>query len=318
VLADTISLMTKSTLLTQPLRGIIPPMATPLLDSRELDVAGLERLIERMLTGGVHGLFVLGSTGEGPNLSDPVRRALIEATCRLVAGRVPVLICITDNCAEESARLGEWAAECGADVLVSSTPYYFEVSQGDILRQIEYLAERLPLPLFLYNMPKLTKSQFAPETVARAAKIETVRGIKDSSGDLHYFASVVAAIGERPDFTLLTGPEEILQSSMALGGHGGVNGGANLFPELYVALYDAAAAGRIDEATRLQQRVVELGQFLYKVGEAESGYLRGLKLGLELMGVCSAAMTRPFAPANARDGELLLPRLQRFAAEWKS
>lgn len=308
----------KTTLLTEPLRGIIPPMVTPLLDSERLDLNGLERLIERMLRGGVHGLFVLGSTGEGPNLSDRVRRELIEATCRLVAGRAPVLICITDNCAEESVRLGEWATECGADVLVSSTPYYFIVSQEDIYRQIEYLAERLPLPLFLYNMPKLTKAQFAPETVARAAQLERVRGMKDSSGDLGYFASVVSALGDRPHFTVLTGPEEILQSSMALGAHGGVNGGANLFPELYVSLYEAVVAGRQDEAARLQQRVIELGQFLYTIGEAESGYLRGLKLGLELTGVCSSTMTRPFTPAGVADRELLLPRLERFAEEWKS
>lgn len=308
----------KSTLLTQPLRGIIPPMATPLLDSGELDVAGLERLIERMLLGGVHGLFVLGSTGEGPNLSDRVRRALIQSTCRLVAGRVPILICITDNCAEESARLGEWAAECGADVLVSSAPYYFVVSQDDIFRQIEYVAGRLPLPLYLYNMPKLTKAHFAPETVARAAELETVRGIKDSSGDLDYLAAVISALCSRPDFTVLTGPEELLRPSMAMGAHGGVNGGANLFPELYVFLYEALAAGRADEAAHLHRRVIELGQFLYTVGETESGYLRGLKLGLELMGVCSSAMTPPFAPASAEDRALLLPRLERFAEEWKS
>jgi len=308
----------KSAILPQPLRGIFPPMVTPLLDSRTLDVCGLERLIEHMLGGGVHGLFVLGSTGEGPNLSDPVRRELIQETCRLVAGRVPVLVCITDNCVDESVRLGEWAVECGVDVLVSSTPYYFAVSQSDIFRQIEYLAERLPLPLYLYNMPKLTKAQFAPETVARAAQLESVRGIKDSSGDLDYLAAVITALGARADFTVLTGPEELLQSSLALGAHGGVNGGANLFPELYVAAYEAAVAGRQDEAVRLQQRVIELGQFLYSVGEAESGYLRGLKLGLELAGVCGATMTMPFAPASVRDRELLMPRLERFAAEWKS
>ena len=117
---------------------------------------------------------------------------------------------------------------------------------------------------------------------------------------------------------MLTGPEELLRSSMAMGAHGGVNGGANLFPELYVSLYEALAAGRADEAAHLHRRVIELGQFLYTVGETESGYLRGLKLGLELMGVCSSAMTPPFAPASAEDRALLLPRLERFAEEWKS
>ena len=304
-------------LLAQPLRGIIPPMVTPLLDPGTLDLMGLERLIERMIAGGVHGLFVLGSTGEGPNLSDRVRRELIHATCERVAGRVPVLVCITDNSLEQSVSLGEWAAECGADVLVTSTPYYFVVSQGDLLREVEYLATRLELPLYLYNMPRLTKAHFAPETVARAAQLKRVRGIKDSSGDLDYLAAVVAELSSRPEFTILTGPEELLISSMGLGAHGGVNGGANLFPELYVRLYEAIATGRREEAARLQQRVLELGQFLYTVGEAESGFLRGLKLGLELMGVCSSTMTPPFAPASGADRAALLPRLQRFEEKWR-
>jgi 4-hydroxy-tetrahydrodipicolinate synthase len=104
---------------------------------------------------------------------------------------------------------------------------------------------------------------------------------------------------------------------MGLGAHGGVNGGANLFPELYVRLYEAIATGRREEAARLQQRVLELGQFLYTVGEAESGFLRGLKLGLELMGVCSSTMTPPFAPASEADRAALLPRLQRFEEKWR-
>lgn len=304
-------------LLAQPLRGIIPPMVTPLLDPVTLDLGGLERLIERMLTGGVHGLFVLGSTGEGPNLSGRLRREMIQATCRLAVARVPVLICITDNSLEESVALGQWAVECGADVLVTSTPYYFVVSQEDIFRQVEYLARRLPLPLYLYNMPGLTKAQFAAETVGRAAQLETVRGIKDSSGDLGYLAGLIATLKPHPEFTVLTGPEELLVSSMALGAHGGVNGGANLFPDLYVRLYDAITAGRREQAARLQQRVIELGQFLYTVGEAESGYLRGLKLGLELMGVCASTMTPPFAPAGHADRGALLPQLQRFEGQWR-
>src|SRR5580658_6816852 len=95
--------------LPRPLRGIIPPMVTPLLDPQTLDHAGLSRLIERMIDGGVQGLFVLGTTGEGPGLSYRLRRELIEATCEIVSGRIPVLIAITDTSMEESLSLGEWA-----------------------------------------------------------------------------------------------------------------------------------------------------------------------------------------------------------------
>src|ERR1700744_501803 len=111
------------------LTGIVPLVVTPLLSRDELDVAGLERLVEHVLSGGVHGIFVLGTTGEAPSLSYRLRRELIERTCKLVAGRVPVLVGITDTAFVEAVSLSQWAAECGAHALVVSAPYYFPNSQ---------------------------------------------------------------------------------------------------------------------------------------------------------------------------------------------
>src|SRR5256885_13071266 len=98
-------------------RGIFPPMVTPLRDRDVLDVAGLERLIEHLLAGGVHGLFILGSTGEGPSLSYSLRRELIARTCRQVAGRVPIMVGITDPAFIETVNLAGVAAEAGAQAL---------------------------------------------------------------------------------------------------------------------------------------------------------------------------------------------------------
>ena len=291
--------------LSRPLHGIIPPMVTPLLDPPTLDRAGLFRLIERMIDGGVHGLFVLGTTGEGPGLSYRLRRELIEETCQIVSERIPVLVAITDTSMEESLALGNWAARCGADAVITAAPYYFVVSQNDLYRMVEGLSSRLMLPLYLYNMPSLTKAFFAPETVVRASQLENVYGIKDSSGDLEYIRAITNAFQDRPDFSILVGPEELLVQSMAMGAHGGVNGGANLFPRLFVRLYQAVVAGDLATVEALQERVVELGEILYRIGEPESSYLRGLKLGLDLMGVCSSAMVAPFQAARRSSHETL-------------
>src|SRR5262245_61331944 len=118
--------------LTKPLRGIIPPLLSPLADRDQLDVAGLERLIEHVLVGGVHGLFVLGTTGEGPSLSYGLRHELLERVCRQVAGRVPVLVGITDTSLVESVRLGEHAQDAGAQAVVVSAPYYFPIGQAEL------------------------------------------------------------------------------------------------------------------------------------------------------------------------------------------
>src|SRR5271156_2982452 len=163
------------------LRGIIPPLVTPLRSRDELDAAGLERLTEHMLAGGVHGLFVLGTTGEAPSLSYRLRRELIEHVCRQVAGRVPVLVGITDTAFVEAAHLARFAAETGARALVLAPPYYFPNSQPELLEYVQHLAPELPLPLFLYNMPTHTKTIFEVDTVQRAMGIANIVGLKDSS-----------------------------------------------------------------------------------------------------------------------------------------
>ena len=178
--------------LPRPLRGIIPPMVTPLSDRDTLDHAGLERLIEHMISGGIHGLFILGTTGEGPSLSYRLRCELIERTCAQVAGRIPVLVAVTDTAFVESVNLANHAAEAGAAAAVFSAPYYFPAGQPELLEYVTHLVEEMPLPVFLYNMPSLTKTTFGLELLAEAVQMPQIVGLKDSSGDLDYFRQAVA------------------------------------------------------------------------------------------------------------------------------
>src|SRR5215831_1347770 len=114
-----------------PLTGIIPPMVTPLLGRDELDAPGLERLIEHIVAGAVNGLFILGTTGEGPSLSYRLRRELIDRVCRQVKHRVPVLVGITDTAFVESVNVARHAAETGADAVVVAPPYYMPEGQPE-------------------------------------------------------------------------------------------------------------------------------------------------------------------------------------------
>src|SRR6266700_4525518 len=136
-----------------PLTGIIPPMITPLRGRDELDVPGLEKLIENILAGGVNGLFILGTTGEGPSLSYRLRRELVERVCRQVKQRVPVLVGITDTAFVESINVARASADAGADAVVVAPPYYLPEAQPELREYLEHLVAELPLPLFLYNMP---------------------------------------------------------------------------------------------------------------------------------------------------------------------
>ncbi|MBI1246692.1 dihydrodipicolinate synthase family protein [bacterium] len=273
--------------------GIIPPLVSPLLGNDELDHAGLERLIEHVLAGGVHGLFILGSTGEAPSLSYRLRRELVDAVCRQVADRVPVLVGITDTAFVESISLSQHAADAGAAAVVLSTPYYFPAGQTELHSYVKNVVAELPLPLMLYNMPALTKVWFEIETLKKLSDLEGIVGLKDSSGDLDYFAQATALKQLRPDWSILIGPEALLPEAMQLGGDGGVNGGANVLPRLFVECYEAIVAGDSVRLAELHHRIVDF-QRIYEVGKYASKYIKATKCCLSLLNICDDCMAQPF------------------------
>jgi dihydrodipicolinate synthase/N-acetylneuraminate lyase len=298
-----------------PLTGIIPPMVTPLLNRNELDIAGLEKLIEHILSGGVSGLFILGTTGEGPSLSYRLRRGFIERVCKQVKRRVPVLVGVTDTAFVESVSLACHAADCGAEAVVAAPPYYMPEGQPELQEWLDHLVPELPLPLFLYNMPPLTKVSYELETVRHALDNPRIIGFKDSSGDLNYFKNIVAFLKQRPDWSVLIGPEGKLFDALQLGGHGGVNGGANLFPEIYVRLCQIFRSGDIARARALQKQIQRIGDSLYRIGKHPSAVIKGIKCALACLGICDDFMAEPFHRFRAEERELAKSRLKEIQAE---
>lgn len=285
--------------------GIIPPMITPLKSQNELDVEGVEKLIEHILNGGVHGLFILGTTGEGPGLSYEIRYELTELACLQVNSRIPLLVGITDTSLTESLKLAEHAADCGADAVVAAPPYYFTTNQQELVEYYQLLADRSPLPVFLYNMPSHTKVNFAPDTVQTLSAHPNIIGFKDSSGDVIYFQKVLSLVKNQPDFPVLVGPEEILMQTMLSGGYGGVNGGANLFPKLYVAMYEATLEKNFERIISLQEKILQVSSKLYTIGNSPAKYLQGVKCTLSLMGICSDTMALPFKAFEGSERETI-------------
>ncbi len=279
--------------MTTTYTGIIPPLVTPLTGRDTLDVAGLDRLLEHVIAGGVSGVFILGTTGEGPSLGYRLRRELIERTCALVRRRVRVLVGITDTAFVESVHIARAAADAGADAVVLAPPYYLPEAQPELQEYLACLVPELPLPLFLYNMPSLTKVQYELETLRRAMDNPRIIGLKDSSGNMTYFHQAIRLLPQRPDWSLLIGPEEMLADAVFAGGHGGVSGGANVFPQLYVDLYGAARDGNIALARQLHAQVMRVGD-LYRIGRHSSAIIKGIKCALSLQGLCDDCMAEPF------------------------
>jgi 4-hydroxy-tetrahydrodipicolinate synthase len=285
------------------LRGIVPPIVTPLLDNNTLDVEGLERLIEHVVAGGVHGIFILGTTGEAQSLGFGLRCEMIKQSARILNKRIPLLVGISDTSIADSVALANVAAEYGADAVVSAPPYYYATAQSELADFYEVLIPQLPLPIFLYNMPTHTKVSFAPSTIRRIAENPKVIGFKDSSASGGYFQSVMHEFRDRPDFALFVGPEEMMGESVLMGAHGGVNGGANMFPKLYVELYNAAAAKDVDKVRELHAKVMQLSSSIYTIGSYGSSYLKGVKAGLSVLGICSDFLASPFTKFDEENKE---------------
>jgi 4-hydroxy-tetrahydrodipicolinate synthase len=290
---------------------VITPLITPLSDRDTLDVVGLENLIEHVISGGVHALFLLGTTGEAAALSSSLSRDLIRLAVRFVDGRVPILAGVCDNSVADSLRLARDVADLGVSAIVLSTPTYLPVEQDEIVRYMRIFNHESPLPIILYNMPRLTKHWFSIDAIRHALELENVFGLKDSSGDMAYFAEVRGLLADRPDWSLLTGPETLLADAVKLGAHGCVGGGSNLWPQLLVDIYEAALEGDSSRLDVLQQTLVEMGK-IYQIGGYATGVVRGIKCALEILGVCNGRMADPFKPCTGAQRALVKRQLLKL------
>lgn len=276
-----------------PLRGIIPPVVTPLISDKELDEQGLERLITHLTEGGVNGIFLLGTTGEATSLRYSLREKFVRKACKLVNKRFPVLVGITDTSFDGSVEMAHTCKDAGADILVVAPPYYFPMAQEEMCRYLDDLVPRLPLPFMLYNMPSHTKLHMSAGTVKHAKELGSL-GIKDSSGDMLYLYSLIAAFKNSSDFAVITGVELFIPETVSQGGHGAIAGGANIFPRLFVDYYKAAVDGDRAKVDFLRQIVMRIYQTVYNVGTFSSRFTVATKCALAALGICNDYVAPPF------------------------
>jgi dihydrodipicolinate synthase/N-acetylneuraminate lyase len=279
------------------LQGVLPPMITPLDADERIDEAGLERQIERLLAGGVHGIYLLGSSGEGPALRDSERRRAIEGARRVLHGRAPLIVgCMASSTALtiEAIRAAEAA---GAEAVAVTPPHYYPLSaHAMMLEHYRRCAAASSVPLLIYNIPLTTKVMLSPETIMAIAELPNVAGIKDSSGDFTHALRILALRGSNAAFSVLLGSVPISGPAIMMGADGIIPGVANLDPRLLVDLYERARVGDLAGVRELKPRVLSLMRVL-EFGPGVSC----LKTALELMGVCSAHVTAPFPALGERE-----------------
>lgn len=294
-----------------PLQGIIPPLVTPLLNETELDETGLKNIIEYIISGNVHGVFLLGTTGEAPNLSYELRKEFIEKACSIVNKRIPVYVGITDTSLSGSLEIAATAKKAGADALVISSPYYVPMTQAEFVVYLETLVPQLPLPFMMYNMPSCTKLHMSVETVRKSQELGAI-GIKDSSGDLGYLYALIAEFKDTPDFAIIVGTELFIPETIINGGHGAVAGGANLFPRLFVDLYEASLNNDQQKIKELREKLMQIETMIYDVGDHNSKYFKSIKSAFSVMGLCSDYVSMPFKKFDSSQKQIIAKNLKEM------
>lgn len=281
---------------SQPFAGVLAALATPATEDGALDAGGLERLVGRVVAGGVSGISPVGSTGEGPKLSAGQRAAVVRRVRACVPSAMPVVPGMPIGTLDDAVTELGVLAEAGASAALVSPPSYYPLGDGAVLRLYQALADRSPLPLLLYNIPVFTKVRIAPEVAAELATHPQVAGMKDSSRDMEYQQQVLVACAGA-DFRVFTGTDTLLVASLLAGACGTIAASVNLVPQLVVGIYQAFATGDIPGALALQQSLSAV------VAACRRGdFPAGWKAALEIAGVCAA---HPILPGTA------LPAAQR-------
>ncbi|SDN21507.1 4-hydroxy-tetrahydrodipicolinate synthase [Actinomyces ruminicola] len=236
--------------------GVIPPVITPFKHG-EVDLDSLRRVVEFLIGSGVHGLFVGGSSGEVAYLTDSQRDAVISAVVEYASGRVPVLAGAIDTTAHRVIEQARRAEALGADAVVAACPFYALNDAAEIADHFRAIAAAISVPLLAYDVPvRLNGKKLDRDMLVTLGVEGALAGVKDSSGDDVGFRRLVAAnAAAGHPLALLTGHECVVDGMLLLGGDGCVPGYGNVEPGAYVELWEAARAGRWDEARRIQDRL---------------------------------------------------------------
>jgi len=265
-------------------RGIVPPLLTPFDEDGRIAERQLRDHVDFLIDAGVHGLFPGASIGELSNLNTDELERLTAIVVDQAAGDVPVYAGVGASGTLEAVERAERAAAAGADRLISITPYFLETDQSGLYDHYARLADATDLPLLLYHLPSMTGQTLAVDTVSDlATDLDTVVGLKDSSGDLTWGSRIMANTPD--DFAYLQGLGSLLLPSLVLGADGGVTGTANVAPELLVDVYDAYRVGELDRARAVQVEAVTPLANVLMGGTFPAGFKAAARLAGRDLGV---------------------------------
>lgn len=280
-------------------KGIIPAIITPIDNNENINKTSLKKLTKYLIDAGVHGIFVLGTTGEWYGFDLEQKKQIIETVLSEVATKIPVYAGTGAITTRESIELSRMAESIGVTALSVLTPVFIKPSQNELYNHYRSIAESVKLPILLYNNPGRTGNNINVELVRRLSKVDNIVGIKDSSGDL---TQTIGYIQETDDsFSVLAGKDTLILSTLIHGGKGAISTTANVAPKISTAIYEEFIRGNIDGALQAQNRLLPL-----RMAVEKSTFPSVIKKCMELIGIGECNPIRPvMAVGDENRSELL-------------
>lgn len=268
---------------TSKFKGIIPPVSVIFDTNGELDKKGMAKVIDFLIEAKVDGLFFLGSGGEFSQMSADQRMEVAKYTTEYVANRVPVLIGTGSTSTKETILLSQHAEEIGADAVVVINPYYWPLTEENLLAHYSDVAESVKLPILLYNFPNLTGQDLSAEFVLKLVeKYDNIVGIKETIDSVAHIHQMISTVKRKyPDFVVLAGFDNHLLNTLNLGGDGAICASVNFAPELALGVYDAFEEKDMNKAVKLQKQLAILPE-LY---ELDSPFINVVKEAMKMRGL---------------------------------
>lgn len=284
--------------------GIIPAMLTPFTDTGEVDTEGIRETVNYLISNGVSQIMCLGSTGEATALTKSERITIIEETVRAANRRAPVMAGTGAPTTRDVIEQTREAKSAGADLVMIVTPFYEIPNQEGLYRHYATIAETVDIPIVLYNIPPHTNVEIGLSTLERLVEIDNIVALKESSGNLSYFAEAMLKVGDK--IPILTGGDDITLPCFALGCHGAILALANIAPRTLVDLYQAVRERDMAKAAKLYYQLLPIAR---AISTAEN-FPAPLKEAVNQLGRPAGPARSPIMPVNPTEKETIRQALK--------
>jgi 4-hydroxy-tetrahydrodipicolinate synthase len=284
-------------------KGVVVPMVTPVKENGTLDTQAVERIIAFFVQAGISPLL-MGTTGEGNSVSQKDGLLFVETAVKAAQKRITIYAGLTGNCFAEQLAQAEAYTKAGADVIVATLPTYYALTEEQMENYYRTLADSIKGPLMLYNILATTHMSIPVGVIRRLADHPNIVGLKDSERDLERMAQCIEIAKDRDDFCYFCGWAAQSAHSLELGGDGIVPSTGNFVPEMFQQLYEAAVAGDMATANRLQDETNEIAK-IYQKDRTLGQSLTALKVMMQTKGLCEPWMLMPLTRLSAAEEQAI-------------